>query len=206
MDITRETTLISSLVERPLEKLISELLCGDDRRAESAAVSLAARGSSVIPLLAPLLDSPQVEQRWWALRTLAEIQDSQVGKMLLPFLDDPAPEVQQCAALGLRHHPSAKALPALLACLNREDRLLARLAADALIAIGEAAVPALMEVLREGPQPARPEGTRALATIADPRAIPLLLQALQNGDSSLVEYWADVGLERMGVGMVFFNP
>ena len=41
--------------------------------------------------------------------------------------------------------------------------------------------------------------------IGDTRAIPELYKMLDS-DSALLEYWASDGLERMGVGMVFFAP
>ena len=95
--------------------------------------------------------------------------------------------------------------PDLIALLNDEDRLLARLAADALIAIGGQAVGGLVEAMRTGAPSARLEAVRALARIGDPRAIPALFETL-GGDSALLEHWASRGLERMGVGMLFFKP
>jgi hypothetical protein len=56
------------------------------------------------------------------------------------------------------------------------------------------------------PQNARVEATRALAEIKDPRCISPFFAAIQNGDSPLVEYWADQGLEKLGIGMSFFSP
>ena len=76
---------------------------------------------------------------------------------------------------------------------------------DALIAFGEDAVPALIEVVEKNHQPARLEAARALSAIGDTRAIPVLIKILDE-DSALMEHWAGQGLEKMGVGMVFFNP
>ena len=45
---------------------------------------------------------------------------------------------------------------------------------------------------------------RALAMIGDQRAIGTLFTALDD-PSAIVEYWADEGLVRMGIGMVFFK-
>ena len=44
-----------------------------------------------------------------------------------------------------------------------------------------------------------------LAKIGDERAIPVLFEALDDS-SALIEYWASEGLEKMGVGMVFYKP
>jgi len=61
-------------------------------------------------------------------------------------------------------------------------------------------------MMENGPQAARVEAAKALAEIRDPRTIAAFFNALQNGDSPLVEYWADQGLERLGIGMSFFSP
>jgi HEAT repeat protein len=135
---------------------------------------------------------------------LAEIQAPQAADLLIGSLDDPETSVRQCAAIALRHRPDPKAAPKLIQALNDPDRLMARLAADALIAIGEDIVPALIEVMGSDSQPSRLEAVRALAEIGDTRAIPILFEALDE-DSALIEYWAGKGLQKMGVDMVFFN-
>jgi len=89
--------------------------------------------------------------------------------------------------------------------LSQGEALTRRLAGDALVAVGSPAVPALLEVMLAGQHLARLEAARALAKIGDERAIPALFAAL-DGSSALIEYWANEGLERMGVGMVFYKP
>ncbi|MFC1923374.1 HEAT repeat domain-containing protein, partial [Chloroflexota bacterium] len=110
-----------------------------------------------------------------------------------------------CAALALRYQADPDAIPTLIHRLSLPDRLMARLAADALIATGDESVPALLEVMENKSQPARLEAARALGEIGDPRAIPALFKALDD-DSAILEHWAGEGLEKMGIGMVFFNP
>lgn len=168
-------------------------------------MQLAAKGSNSLPIIRELLQNSSVEIRWWATRSLAEIHDSQVTTLLLQALNDQASEVRQCAALGLRQQPDAGAIPQLINTLSDPDRLLARLAGDALIATGEEAVPALIEVMQNGSQIARLETARALSEIGDTRAIPSLFNALDE-DSVVLEHWAGEGLQKMGVGMVFFKP
>ena len=51
----------------------------------------------------------------------------------------------------------------------------------------------------------RIEAARALAFIGDSRAIPYLFQLL-NEDSMILDYWANEGLDRMGVGMIYVQP
>jgi HEAT repeat protein len=192
-----------------LETYLSELCCGDDERAEAAAVAIAALPASqsgeALAALQGLLGDPRPDVRWWAVRALTGIQNEQVLPSILAALADPDTSVRQCAALGLRLRPDAQAVPALVQALADRDPLVVALAADALTEIGEPAVPALLEVVQYGKQAARLEAVRALAEIGDHRSIPALFAALDEG-SALMEYWASEGLERMGVGMAFFTP
>ncbi len=188
-----------------IRDLIKEFTSGSDHQAEAAALHLAASGSRSLGILDELLKNQNPDVRWWATRSLAEINATQVFPLLLQALHDPEPEVRQCAALALRFQPDPDAIPALIHSLSSSDQLLARLAGDALIAIGNDAVVPLMAVMEDSSQTARMEAARALASIGDTRAIPTLIKVLDQ-DSAIVDYWAGKGLERMGVGTVFYNP
>ncbi|MES0359989.1 MAG: HEAT repeat domain-containing protein [Anaerolineales bacterium] len=185
--------------------LLAEFTSGSDEQAEAAALQLAAHGTGSLPLIEEILQDPNEDVRWWAARSLAEIRDPSVTPLLLRALHDPEPAVGQCAALALRYQADPDAIPTLIQRLSLPDRLMARLAADALIATGDESVPALLEVMENKSQPARLEAARALGEIGDPRAIPALFKALDE-DSAILEHWAGEGLEKMGIGMVFFNP
>lgn len=188
-----------------IQHLIAELSSGDEPRAEAAAYELTAFGEQALVPLQRLYASGDADLRWWALRAAAEIPSENSKSLLSAGLRDEDNSVRCCAALGLRLQPTAEAVPELLEQLRAPDKLLARLAADALASIGELAVPGLLAVMESGPQSARLEAVRALAYIGDQRSIPTLFEALDE-DSALVEYWANEGLERMGVGMVFYKP
>jgi HEAT repeat protein len=194
-----------------IESFITELTSGDDRRIEAAAIELAALGEKALPALRHLLSAnddhglQQADRRWWALRALAEIECPAAHDALLQALADPDPGLRQCALLGLRLQPDERLLAQAPALLADQDTLTASLAADALIALGKLATPVLVMILQDAPQAARLQAVRALARIQDPRSIPVLFKALDE-DSALVEYWASEGLERMGVGMIFFKP
>jgi HEAT repeat protein len=188
-----------------LAELLAQLSSGDDAQAELACLHLAELGSTAADPLLKLAASPNPEIRWWALRTLTELPAEQSVPALLGALEDPDPAVRQCAALGLQQHPSPQAIPALIQAMTDRDSLVVRLAANALAATGGDAVPPLLELMQNGPSKASLEAARALALIGDVRSIPAMFQAL-DGDSLLLEYWANEGLERMGVGMVFFKP
>jgi HEAT repeat protein len=188
-----------------IQALIAELTSGDDLRAEASVSCLKRHGSLAMPAVAPLLDSPDADIRWWAVRLLAEINHDDTSLALIKALQDDDASVRQCAALAISHQGDEKAVPALIGLLSDTDSLTVRLAANALVSIGPPAVPALLDIVRDGVPLTRFEAVRALSLIGDPRAIPALMGVLEE-DSALLEYWADEGLRRMGVGMVYFSP
>jgi HEAT repeat protein len=186
-------------------ELLADLASGDEARAESAVPLLAALGGAILPDLIELLGTQNRDQRWWATRALAALGGDGAVSALERALQDPEPEVRQCAALGLRHHPAASAIRSLAAALSDPDRMTARLAGDALIAVGPRATPDLIEVVAQAGPAAKIEAVRALAAIGDQRSIPALYALLED-PSALVQHWAEEALERMGVGMVYFKP
>lgn len=188
-----------------LERYIDELKAGDDRRAEAAVTSLAAMAEAALPELAALLREGSAHERWWAARTLAEVDAPQATTLLIDALADPHPEVSECAALGLGERRDPSAVEHLIPRLAGPHGMLARLAVEALVKIGKPAVPGLLDSLRHGDPSVRSGAARALASIADPQAIPALFSALDD-DSALVQYWANAGLDAMGVGQVYFKP
>lgn len=186
--------------------LIDELLCGDDLRAEQASAALVRRGAEALPRLLDVVRFSSPDHRWWALHSLSHIYHSQADQTLMDALEDPDVGVRQAAALSLRHRPLAAALPSLISLLGCEDGLLSRLAGDASAALGAVGTPALAQAAGSPSSAAtRIEAVRALALNEDPGAIPALYTALQDA-SALVEHWATEGLERRGLGMVYFPP
>lgn len=187
-----------------LNDLLADLISGDETRAEAAVPRLVELGEAIIPPLRDLLNAADADTRWWAVRTLASLP-SLDPRLLLPSLTDAAPEVRQCAALGLSGHPSEAAIPALIRALSDSDNLVADLSARALAAIGKPATESLLEVLKDAPQSARIHAMHALAEIADPRAIRSMIEAMGE-NSVMLQYWAEAGLEKMGVNMVYVKP
>ncbi len=185
--------------------ILDQLSCGEDERAEEALAHLHAWGPEIVDILQERLDDSNVDVRWWAVRALAEIDDERVPGLLVEALSDPDQSVCWCAGLALRTHPADQAVPVLINLLYNESALTRRLAGDALAAIGNVAVIPLVKAAHSGDPVMRIEAVRALAKIGDERAIPTLFEALDD-NSALVEYWAGEGLEKMGVGMVFYKP
>ena len=188
-----------------LNTLISHLTSGDDTDAEAAAPQIAQYGDEGLQRLATLLSSADPDERWWVVRSMATFDHPDASRMIVQALNDEDNAVQQCAALALREKPHPDAIPGLVALLGNEDRLLAHLASDALAAIGKPATQALLEVVKSGEQLARLEAVRALAQYEDYDSVSALFKLLDE-DSALLEYWANEGLENMGIGMTFFKP
>lgn len=187
-----------------LQDLLNDLTSGDETRAEEAVPLLVDLGRDAISALLELTRSPEMDSRWWALRVLAQSPLLRT-EWLVPFLNDPAPEVRQCAALGLAVKPDETATQPLVRALSDEDSMVGSLAANALVKIGSAAVPSLIVTVKTALQPARIHALRALAELRDPRAIPVMMQVM-NEDSALLQHWAKEGLERLGLDMVYIKP
>jgi len=187
-----------------LQSLLDDLTSGDEDRAERAVSQLIELGEDAIPSLLELTRSINVDIRWWALRTLAGSPLCQT-EWLVPFLsNDPAPEVRQCAALGLAGKPDESAIQPLVQALNDEDNMVGSLAMNALVKIGKDAVPSLIEIATNEKQSARIHAIRALAEIKDHRAIPIMMKVMQE-DSALLQHWAKEGLDRLGLDMVYIK-
>ena len=187
-----------------LQDLLSDLTSGSETRAEKAVPELIDLGQEAIPALLDLTRSSEVDHRWWGLRVLAQSPHSQ-AEWLVPFLNDPAREVRQCAALGLAIKPDESAIQPLVQALNDEDSMVSSLAVNALVKIGNAAVQSLIEVVKSAPQSARIHALRALAEIRDHRAIPVMMKVMEE-DSALLQHWAKEGLDRLGLDMVYIKP
>lgn len=187
-----------------LQSLLNDLTSGDEEQAEQAVSSLVEMGEEAIPALLDLTHSPDVDSRWWALRTLAQSPHCRT-EWLVPFLSsDPSPEVRQCAALGLAVRPEESAIQPLIQALSDEDNLVETLAVNALVKIGSAAVPSLIDVVKGTQHPARIQALRALAEIKDHRAIPVMMEIMKE-DSALLQHWAKEGLDRLGLDMVYIK-
>lgn len=184
--------------------MLQDLTAGDEARSESAVSPLIEAGEAAVPALLDLTRSADVDTRWWALRVLASSPHVRT-EWLVPFLNDPAPEVRQCAALGLAGKPDESAVEPLVRALTDADSMVCSLAANALVKTGSPAVPPLIDAVKNGPQSQRIHALRALAELRDHRAIPVMMNVMQE-DSALLQHWAQEGLERLGLDMVYIKP
>jgi HEAT repeat protein len=195
-----------------LQDLLNELTSGSDERAEKVIPLMVEMGMEVIPKLLELTRSQSEDQRWWAVRALAASPHTRTED-LLPLLKDPAPQVRAATALALGFHPNEIAVSALVEALADEDPLTAGLAGNSLTKVGAPAVTKLIEVMQSGtesgqnktPLKIRILVLRTLAEIRDHRAIPVLMKSMDE-ESAVLQYWAQMGLERLGLDMVYIKP
>ncbi|HQV63502.1 MAG TPA: HEAT repeat domain-containing protein [Anaerolineales bacterium] len=187
-----------------MHELLAELTSGDDTRAEKSIPAIVDLGMAAIPTLLELTRAEEVDSRWWAVRALAASPHTRTEN-LIPLLSDSASEVRAAAALALCNHPDESAIPALINTLSDEDSLTAGLAGNALVKIGSPSVPSLLTVMSEAPTGIRIIVLRALSEIRDHRAIPVMMKSLSE-ESAVLQYWAQEGLERLGLDMVYGKP
>jgi len=199
------TWKLTTLVMSSLETLLADLRSGNAEKAEAASIQIRGHGEAAVEALTELLHTKDSDIRWWAIRALATFDNPKVFPYLIRGLKDNDTAVQQCAALALRERPDPRAIPDLIDLLGYKNQMLSRLAGDALIAIGEGATNALMIVVKKGSPAAKVEATRVLSAIGDPNSISTLFGLLEE-ESTLIRHWAEEGLNKMGIGMVFFKP
>ena len=188
------------------QALLDALTSGDDERAEEAALAFGQLGDAALPALRELLSNPVVDCRWWATRALGEVNSAQSIALLIDQCHDPDRDVRACAiyALGTFGEGAAVAIATLLQCLADPSVYVGGLAADALARIGAMATPGLLDLLKNGTPPVRGRAARALAQIVDPASIPALIASLED-ENPIVEYYADIALQKMGVGTVLLK-
>lgn len=187
-----------------MHELLAELTSGDDTRAENSIPAIVDLGMDAIPTLLELTRAEEVDSRWWAVRALAASPHTRTEN-LIPLLSDSASEVRAAAALALCNHPDESAIPVLINTLSDEDSLTAGLAGNALVKIGSPSVPSLLTVMSEAPTGIRIIVLRALSEIRDHRAIPVMMKSLSE-ESAVLQYWAQEGLQRLGLDMVYGKP
>ena len=186
-----------------LQGLLADLTSGDDVRAENSIPAIMDLGKAAIPSLLELTRADSVDSRWWAVRALAASPHTRTED-LIPLLNDSAPEVRAATALALCNHPHEKAVPDLIKTLADEDSLTAGLAGNALVKIGSPAAAGLLQVMEDAPTSVRILALRSLAEIGDQRAIAVMMKCLGE-ESAVLQYWAQEGLERLGLDMVYIK-
>lgn len=116
---------------------------------------------------------------------------------LIEALQDPQASTRLQAAKALGRTGSPAAVPALLDALSSADERLSSQVFMALVGLGHVAVPVLLDFAQSKSGWMRWHSIRALSAIRDPRALPVMVNALQDADHSVV-WMAAKGLEPWG--------
>jgi HEAT repeat protein/ATP/ADP translocase len=150
-------------------------------RAE-LAVALVRAGEEERPheILAALIESPSPEDRVAGLQAVARLGGHAPSLRIADALTDPSPEVRATAvgAVAAVSDGIGDPLPALLAALNDESRLVRIAAARALNGRADTALADILEVLRTGSEPAQEAALVALEGHGEVVRGPLLEWAL----------------------------
>ncbi len=117
--------------------------------------------------------------------------------ILIEALTDPVPSVRLQAAKALGRVGDADAVPILLKALRGADEQLSSQIFASLLRLGSLAVPALISKSKSSSAHIRWNCLRALGEIHDRRALPVLVDALQDDDHS-VAWMAAKGLAQFG--------
>lgn len=142
------------------------------------------REHSEAVLLAATRDTrPQVRET--AIYLLGLIGSISAVPALIQALHDPLLSTRLQAAKALGRTGSPNAVPALLGALAGADERLGSQIFMALVNLDYVAIPVLLDFARSKSGWMRWHSIRALGAIRDPRALPLLVNALQDEDHSV---------------------
>jgi HEAT repeat protein len=150
-----------------IQALLDAIAATDDEQAERV-VQLFAAAPGVLPALRPLLDDPDANRRWWAVRSLAVIGGGEAERLLAQHLSDPDEPTRCAAALGLGQLQSEDAISLLLAALADASGWVRDSAADALSMIGIRALPGLVDAMTDVRDGVRVRASRAIGRIVGP--------------------------------------
>jgi HEAT repeats len=117
--------------------------------------------------------------------------------ILIEALNDPVPAVRLQAAKALGRVGDVDAVPVLLKALRGADEQLSSQIFASLVRLGSLAVPALIQKSKSKSAHIRWNCVRALGEIHNRRALPVLVDALQDDDHS-VAWMAAKGLAQFG--------
>jgi len=174
---------------RPLEVIPSVPGCPRELKPLLQSLFLARRDSQAEvareEALRNGLRSPDPNIRRVAADILGERKSKRAVDELVRHLSDPHPRVRLHSARALRRIGDPASISPLIKCLGHRDEILSGEAADALGAIGPAAVPSLLQALKSKDSWVRWLATRALSHISDERAIDPLITALKDEDGGV---------------------
>lgn len=200
------------MMSKDLEDLFRQFVTGSRRARNQASEALAQVGPPAIPYLEKALRHERTDVREKAAFTLGRIGDSGAVVSLILALDDEKDVVRMAAAMALGQMGDDTAVPALVQALGRSGsgqwhwwvgRALGRLGAlpelvqaledrrwrvreaavSGLSVMGEAGIPHLVRALSDRSKQVRKRAASILGQQGYERAIPYLVQTLEDPHS-----------------------
>lgn len=155
----------------------------------------------------PTVRSPVDGERLDNLHIIAQMTEDEWFKMV-GFEQQPAQELLDQlqhanrslriqAARQLASYNDSTTLDALIAAIRAGDRLVSAAAVESLQEIGDSAIPALVEAIKDSDEQVRWHVAKALSTMANEEAVPALIPALQDKHYG-VRWLAAEGLAHAG--------
>ncbi len=184
--------------EAAIESLIT-LFNDNMLEVQSEAVtSMASMGPVAVPKLIACLKDDRWRVREQAAKTLGLLKAADAVQPLMLVCRDRDGAVKSAAADTLGHIGDARAVPALIKLFKDTSKIVRETAGTALVYIGDAAIPALLDTLRDPHFVVRCHGVRALggmttdyqmgrAWTTDRRVVEALVTALQDDDRAVRE-------------------
>jgi ATP:ADP antiporter, AAA family len=178
----------------------STLVAPDPARLHRAArdISARVRATAMVGLVAqgetppPPVDDPALADSAEVRVAIAEALCSRPTPAFDDWLEalatDPSSEVRSAAAAAIAMRPRERFVPALIEMLA--DRRARESAREALVAVGDAALPALESLLSDPDRPhiLRLHAPRSIARFAPEKAIPILVGRLAHESDGTIHY------------------
>lgn len=187
--------------KRHVERFEAAAAAAEDAHAEDLLDLLRAEDA---PVLRQMVESDDLNRRWWGIRALAQTDNGELVPLLVEQLPHPEAEIRAAAAMALGeiHSRAADAvnahLSALAPLLMDDDALVRQSAADALARCGDDAVDLLAALLNSDAEGARVRAAAALHRIGSMKAAPPLYHHLDD-PNPLVRHYAYETLDKLGL-------
>lgn len=171
--------------------LVAALTEPNDTINENAADVLKQIGPLSVPDLIAALNAPDERTRWWASWILGEIgtaAEAAVPELIVTVLADADEATRNHAAKALGKIGVPEGIISLAMLATKADNgSVSDAAASALIEIGTAAVPALIDAISDTDAGVREKATRIVGEIWPPAeaAVPVLIAALADTDDDV---------------------
>lgn len=180
-------TLLGGLKDpRAVSPLVIMLRDRDRSVREAAVGALRSIGAPSVPALGTCLDDPELSVQEAASTVLSSIADARVLNPLIQALRSQDWIVRMHAAKALGRIKDSGSVPALAPLLQDKVKAVREEVSTALAAIGESAMPALLEALTHHDWLVRLHAVEALGKTASREAVQPLLTTLFNDTDSAV--------------------